>query len=115
MKIRNKKKIKVGKVDKVNRTNLIDSIRFSIRITSKSVTSVSLKKNICSLWLLLSEVSSNKNREYKYIVSNFIYSSLNKWNKDTAKGFSDFITEEMIQEILEKDDFILYSKIKRSL
>jgi len=48
----------------------------------------------------------------KHTVTDFIYSSLNSWTGDTAKGFSDFVTERMIQDILEKKDYLEYQNIK---
>lgn len=96
----------------LNNQNLIDSLRFSIRITRKSVSSVSLKKNIVSIWLLLVVSNPSLYKKSKKLIMDFIYDSLNYWKKDTAKGFSDFVTERMIQDILEKEDFLEYKKIK---
>jgi len=106
--------------NKQDKHGLIDSIRFSIRITPKSVSSVSLKKNITSLWLLLStdidkRIHCISRDRCKNSVTDFIYKNLNTWEKDSAKGFSDFITEKMINEILEKEDFTQYQKIKSAL
>lgn len=106
------------KREKHNKQNLIDSIRFSIRISSKSVSSVSLKKNIVSLWLLLctniidKRIHCISRDRCKTSISDFMYKNLKEWEKDTAKGFSEFITDKMIDNILEEDDFIQFKKIK---
>lgn len=91
------------------------SLKFSIRIGTNNgsfVTSISLKKNLCSIWLLLSESSDFiKPKNAKNLILDFIYLSINEWKKDTAKGFSDFITERMIKDILSNEDFIEYKRI----
>ena len=103
-----------------NPNNLIDSLRFSIRITPTAVSSVSLKKNIISLWLLMTsdttkESTNTLKRFHKVSITDFIYESLNTWDKETAKGFSDFVTERMIKDILAKKDFLEYHRIKNVL
>lgn len=92
------------------------SLKFSIRISTNEgslVTSISLKKNICSLWLLLRENPNQKSQNLKNMVLDFIHTSLDEWQKNniTAKGFSDFITERMIKDILTEKDFIEYKRI----
>jgi len=86
------------------------SLKFSVRI-GDFVTSISIKKNICSLWLLLREYDF---KNPKNIILDFIHASIQEWielNQDTAKGFSDFITERMIKDILTKKDFTEYKRI----
>jgi len=108
------------KTTKINRTSkkkpqallTTGSLKFSVRINTHSgsfVTSISLKKNVCSLWLLLREYNDFKNP--KDMILDFIHNSLDIWKEDTAKGFSDFITERMIKDILSKKDFIEYKRI----
>jgi hypothetical protein len=41
----------------------------------------------------------------------FIYSCLNKWKGDNGKGFSDFVSDRMIADILESEDFDQYKQI----
>ena len=97
------------------------SIRISVRITPNTVSSISLKKNIISLWLLGTEnEKSEKNKNKNFVrnvrnVRDFMYQCLDKWKYNTAKGFSDFVTEKMIQDILEELDFIEYKKILKRL
>lgn len=88
------------------------TLRFSIRV-AKRVTSISLRKNIISLWILLkeTELSEITKDSVNNAVSDFIYDSLNDWNNNNGKGLSDFISERMIQEILEEDDFMTYREI----
>lgn len=96
----------------VKKKNKESALRFSIRIAG-SVTSLSLRRNLVSLWLTLNTQDETVG-DYQGKVSNFIYSCLSKWDKDTAKGFSDFVSEKMIQDILERRDFIKYKRILSS-
>lgn len=90
---------------------LTNSIRVSIRI-SGGVTSLSIRKNLIALWILLSEVYSKDPKEE---LTEFIYKCLDLWKGDTAKGFSDFVSEKLIQSILETEDYIAYKKILKTL
>lgn len=106
--------------DTLEANKLIDSLRFSIRISPKSVSSVSIKKNIISLWILMTVTPLEKDltkleKIHKNYVTDFIYSCLNRWKGNTAKGFSDFVTEGMIRDILDKKDFSEYRRIKNIL
>ena len=83
------------------------SFRIAVRING-SVTSISMRKNITALWLVLSDIGKVKQKDF---ILDFVYSSLDLWNGDTAKGFSDFVSEKMIAQILEKDDYHEYKKI----
>jgi len=85
------------------------ALRFSVRI-SGTVTSLSLRRNIVALWLSLSFDKIDK-IDLQGKVSNFIYANLSDWKNNTGKGFSDFISEKMIEDILEGDDFNKYRKI----
>ena len=85
------------------------ALRFSVRI-SGTVTSLSLRRNIVALWLSLSFDKIDK-IDLQGKVSNFIYANLSDWKNNTGKGFSDFISEKMIEDTLEGDDFNKYRKI----
>lgn len=85
------------------------ALRFSIRI-SGTVTSLSLRRNIVSLWLVLN-LEDIEGIDLQGKVSNFIYSCLSKWEKDTGKGFSDFVSDLMIEDILDSEDFDKYKQI----
>ncbi len=106
-------------MEKVNKTSP-GSLKFSIRITDK-VTSISLRKNIISLWLVKSK-QTNKNPTRDAVltniqtrIQNFIYLCLTNWEQNTGKGLSDYISEKMIQEILTNTDFVQYKQIKQIL
>lgn len=90
------------------------ALRFSIRV-SKRVTSISLRKNIVSLWMVLNGETNASKDTMLIMVSDFIYESLDYWNNDTGKGLSDFVSERMIQEILEDEDYQMYRSISALL
>ena len=83
-----------------------ESLRFSIRVDG-SVTSISLRRNVVSLWLLFSEITKDKQEA----ILTFIYDCIDKWENTTAKGLSSYILETMIKDILESDDFRQYQRI----
>lgn len=100
-----------------------NAIRISIRILGKS-TSVSLRKNIVSLWLLMKGITDNPysvkldTHKFDTELNTFIYDSADIWEKKgntTAKGFSDFIGQRMIEEFLEEEDFRTFCKIHQNL
>lgn len=90
------------------------TLRFSIRICG-TVTSLSLRKNLISLWLTLSYDLTDKQLSDKShlqgLVLNFIYEKLEKWEGESGKGFSDYISESMIEDILELEDIDTYQNI----
>lgn len=91
------------------------ALRYSIRI-SGSVTSLSLRRNLVSLWLTL---TTDQVREFNSVaksnlngkVLNFIYKCLNEWKEDNGKGLSEFVSEKMIQDILDLEDHAKYKSI----
>lgn len=92
----------------------VSSIMMSIRIQGKG-TSVSLRKNIVSLWLLLLEKDDNKWFSH---LNDFIYTCADEWcNKghESAKGFSDFVSRKMIQSVLDEKDYKSYLRIYKNL
>lgn len=94
---------------KENNTN--KALRYSIRING-SVTSISLRKNLVALWLVLNIDGVEKSEKaFNNVVINFIYKCLDKWKGNNGKGFSDFVSVEMIFNILEYEDFALYEEI----
>ena len=89
-----------------------ESLKYSLRIGGR-VTSITLKRNIVSLWLTLSDFDISGD-PHSYILD-FIYNTLDNWEKDNAKGLSNFVTQEIIKSMLEKRDFVRYVKIFESL
>lgn len=77
-------------------------------------TSITLKKNIVSLWILLIDIELSESK-IKQEITNFVYECANIWEGKSAKGFSDFITEQIILSILEESDSKKYHQIKRIL
>lgn len=88
------------------------SMKVSIRVLGK-VTSFTLRKDIVSLWIVLNNLEEAK--RYRNEVIDFSNQCLVYWNKDTGKGFSEFITTHMIQDILEKGDFNTYKQVFQKL
>lgn len=88
------------------------TITIPLRINGKT-TSITLKKNIISLWLLLKGIKSTNS--IKNDIVDFVYDCSYKWKGESAKGFSDFITEQIILTFLEKDDIVDFYKIKKLL
>lgn len=86
------------------------SINITIRING-SVTSVSLKKNLVALWLLL----NGGYKKWRMVIVDFVYCCLDEWEGESAKGFSDFVSDKMFEDFLEASDVLLYKKIVRKL
>jgi len=98
-------------METLTKTNLTGSLRISIRISS-TVTSLSIKKNLIALWILLSEEDPKQTKD---LITEFVYTCLDKWDKETAKGFSDFVSEKLIQNMLEKEDYRDYRRILKTI
>ena len=76
-------------------------------------TSVTLKKNIVSLWLVMMEkVHCDHNREIIDFIQNVC---LKRWKGDTAKGLGDFVLKCMLYSIMEHDDWINFKEVYKSL
>lgn len=112
-------KNRITRINRINRTKkrktspatppvtFIGSVRVPIRI-SGSVTSISLRKNLVALWILLSDMEP---KDYKSPLTDFIYKCSDSWKENTAKGFSEFISEKLIESILDSNDYVDYKKI----
>jgi hypothetical protein len=118
-------------------TALTAHFKMSIRIPNGIVTSLTIKKNIIAMWLIyrqptpkdsldldkittesiamhsllskddLLTAEANVTEAISNMISDFVYEKIELWTKETGKGLSDFITDLMIQDILE-EDFSLY-------
>lgn len=87
-------------------SKLSNTLRYSFRLSGRS-TSITLRRNIVSLYLLFSEADADLDN----VVFKFIDSCIDKWKGETAKGLSDFITARMIRNILTRDDFKQYKHL----
>ena len=108
-------------------SNSTDTVKISLRINpGYPVTSLTIKKNIVSLWTLLrTDGDSNDSDDNPIrLISAFVYNSLALWKKETGQGLSDFITELLIKDMLsweeeseeDQDDlYQRYLKIKETL
>ncbi len=97
------------KTQDIKKSGARHALRYSIRIGG-SVTSLSLRRNLVALWLSLN-IEKIGLEDLQGKVSNFIYECLGKWKGDTGKGFSDFVSEMMIADVLDEDDFYKYQEI----
>jgi hypothetical protein len=57
------------------------------------------------------EIKLNKSTIKESIVD-FVYQCSDIWDGTSARGFSDFVTEQMLFTLLEKDDLSRYNKIR---
>lgn len=104
-------------------------LKMSVRLSNGSVTSLTIKKNIIALWLLFTynpeeflDMLNFTIQEnlilYKRLnkrVMEFVYECLKEWKKETGKGLSTFITESMIKELLEEEDYITFKELQKNL
>jgi hypothetical protein len=93
-----------------------ETVLFRFRIGSGEgsyPTSVTLRKNIVSLWIVLMDKVDSDPHE---VVLEFIENvCLKRWRGESAKGMSDFVLKCMIHSMLEKDDFEAFKKVYLSL
>lgn len=91
--------------------------KISLRVDGK-VTSITLKKNIIALWLIFGTDIDIVNTELdvlSYEVNDFIYSCLDKWENNTAKGLSAYITNRMVKAFLNKKKYKSYLRVIRGI
>lgn len=88
-----------------------DVLKFSFRFGGSS-SSITLSKKICALYLMLMNIPVEDG--YSCIVS-FINDCLGKWMKDDCRGLSEYVTTQMIVDMLEGEDFDQYMLIYSSL
>lgn len=98
------------------RNQYSEKIMFRFRMGSDEgsfPTSVSLRKNVVSLWIVLMDKIDDDPHQ---VVQEFIEKvCVKRWKGQTAKGMSDFITKCMIHSILEKEDYEAWKKVYLSL
>lgn len=87
------------------------SIRINIRICGVS-TSISLRKNLIALWILMTRQHPTRWRDN---LNDFVYKSSGVWTGESAKGFSDFVTERMILTLMEQRDRGKYKTILKKI
>lgn len=101
-------------------------IKISVRLPRGIVTSLTLKKNIIAIWMLyrtplesdpekvcdlIEDAMPVKEDTIKEMATRFVYRCIDKWDHDTGKGLSDFVTELMIEDALEMEDHAIYQMI----
>jgi hypothetical protein len=95
-----------------NKLGCSNSVKFNIKIQGRP-TSVTLRKDIVSLWILLTD---KKDPDVTLLVQEFMYDVvLELWEKYHGRGLSEYTAKCMIKSILSKRDYSLYLKIKKTL
>jgi len=76
-------------------------------------TSITLKKNIVALWLvMMDKIHCDHNR----VIIDFIQNvCMKRWKGNSAKGMSDFVAKCMIHSILDTEDYESFKMIYLSL
>jgi hypothetical protein len=93
--------------------NILMELRTKSGNLYKYPTSVTLKKNIVALWLVMMEkIHTDHNREIIDFIQNVC---LKRWKGDTAKGLGDFVLKCMLHAIMEDDDWINFKEVYKSL
>ena len=93
-------------------TSKRSSRKYSIRMQDR-VTSITLRNNIVSLWIVLSDFPRKK--DYHNEVSDFISDCMDTWVLASGKGLSDFVQDKMIESLLETSDYRIYTRILKDL
>ena len=93
--------------------NIIMEAKLPSGSVYKYNTSVSLKKNIVTLWLvMMDKIHTDHNK----VIIDFIQNvCLKRWRGDTGKGFGDFVLKCMIHSMMEEDDWEKYKMVYKSL
>ena len=107
---------KFNSPDKIVREMYNGWIKFNIIMDIEDhhyATSITLKKNIVSLWLvMMDKIHCDHNR----VIIDFIQKvCLPRWRGDTAKGLGDFVLKCMLHSILDKDDWLNFKTVYMSL
>jgi len=94
-------------------TPLKTTKKYSVRVQGIS-TSISLRTDIISLWAVLhfDPAKDISHAELDEDMLSFIYTQLEEWNTVSAKGLSIFITEALINDILDPIDHEQYRRIR---
>lgn len=91
----------------------IITVKVSTRINGR-VTSINIKDTIAALhYLMLSDRSDNApiDHHVTHHIQDTCHAIITKWNGDTGKGLTGFITDSMILDLLEDKDIARYNKI----
>lgn len=77
------------------------------------MTSITLRKDVVALWVLMLEHGGDDTMLH---LKDFINDQcLERWNKDSAVGLSEFINWCLIRSFLSQKDFFSWRKIYKSL
>ena len=101
--------------DKTRSQPISKTITIPIRVQGRT-TSIMLKKSNVILWILFIVDPKTKTAYgLKNQILNFVYRCLDLWEGENARGFSDFVMEKMILDLLEKEDLVKYNQIAKIL
>lgn len=96
------------KSTKFHKSELPKNIQFPIRLSSQSVTSVSINTQILIFWLLFQPKLQSTNKIPKFhvlksICADFFISQMKNWPHNTGKGLSEFLTQAMLKDLLKEN------------
>ena len=84
----------------------------------KKHTSISLRNDLVSLWLLMNDHNDRQEdaqQKAEEKVVNFVLECLDSWPLNIARGFSDFVYNKIYEDILERKDFLKFQRIQKEL
>ena len=93
------------------------TLKFSLRLMSNSVTSVSINTKLILLWITISTTDSftPNLKNPKVSITNLCYNFMNRklkdYDKGLDKGLSEFLTDCFIVDIIKKIGNRIYSEI----
>jgi len=101
-----------GKIDREYQKRYSSVLKFNIKMNGIP-TSVTLRKDLVSLWVLLTD---DIDGEGKLMIQDFIHERvLPVWEKRHGRGLSEFISQCMLRSVLSRKDYNVYKKIHKSL
>lgn len=103
-----------------------DTLRFSIRVYSDEfpsgkVTTITLNKKIVILWVMFGtknmtlENKQGIHDRIEFLLTEFIYETLNHWKHPDGSGLSNFVTDHLIRDFLSKKDYKKYNRLYKGI
>lgn len=82
-------------------------MKISARIKGR-VTSLQVRSSVAALYCLITNDTDKDPHSY---MLDTVHKILDKWEGDTARGLSSFITDELIKKLIDKGDRKEYKQI----
>jgi len=86
-------------------------MKVSTRINGR-VTSINVRNTICSLHYIICSNDSdedNSNDVYGHVLDT-CHTIISTWKGKTGKGLSGYITDQMLEDLLDQEDLPLFHK-----